>query len=348
MPEPTPEKHLEFIANLQRILDEGQFFATYKYALLMALADLSIERGDDTMASLEFTARDIAEKFISYYWRQALPFPGGPVLMATMDPVHQAAVITRIAEAKEEHGSTLAEFKTSPHRWSTLVTEVARIVVAQPLWKLQTVGGERLSLFYENTGGGGRICLMPGVAASFRKFYGLVRNIVQAEWMRQVRAIPRNRAVLKENSELMEFLFGSDRAPLTEYREILRPYQEYPCFYCGRGDDEKIVVDHFIPWSRYPVDLAHNFVLAHASCNSRKSDHLPALRHLDAWCSRNGTYAAALASAFNAKLLLHDAEASMQVAEWAYGQARSMSAYTWIKAREFEQLLPHQHIAVRW
>ena len=26
-------------------------------------------------------------------------------------------------------------------------------------------------------------------------------------------------------------------------------------------------VDHFIAWSRYPVDLGHNLVLAHNGCN---------------------------------------------------------------------------------
>jgi hypothetical protein len=35
-------------------------------------------------------------------------------------------------------------------------------------------------------------------------------------------------------------------------------------------------VDHFIPWSRYPADLGHNFVLAHDRCINAKSDYLAA------------------------------------------------------------------------
>ena len=31
-------------------------------------------------------------------------------------------------------------------------------------------------------------------------------------------------------------------------------------------------IDHFIPWPRYPIDLGHNFVLAHAGCSSAKAD----------------------------------------------------------------------------
>ena len=42
-------------------------------------------------------------------------------------------------------------------------------------------------------------------------------------------------------------------------------------------------VDHFIPWSRYPRDLAQNFVLAHGACNLDKGDMLSAPAQL--WVS---------------------------------------------------------------
>ena len=34
---PSPEEQVRFIANIERILSEGSFVATYKYALLVAL-----------------------------------------------------------------------------------------------------------------------------------------------------------------------------------------------------------------------------------------------------------------------------------------------------------------------
>ena len=45
-PEP-PDGQIQFLVNLQRLLDEGLFVASHKFALLLALADLSIEMGDD-------------------------------------------------------------------------------------------------------------------------------------------------------------------------------------------------------------------------------------------------------------------------------------------------------------
>ena len=61
---PTAEEQLAFLRSLQRLLDEGSFFASYKYALLHAIADLCIREGDDSGAELELSTSDIAEQFV--------------------------------------------------------------------------------------------------------------------------------------------------------------------------------------------------------------------------------------------------------------------------------------------
>jgi hypothetical protein len=137
--------------------------------------------------------------------------------------------------------------------WTRLITEVGRIVCQMPLWKLQTVGSERLDFLYENTGRGRTITLRPGVAYGFRKFYGLVTELVQGAWARYVRRF--NPEVLGDVADLREFLFGSERANLTEIAPVMRDFQEGQCFYCdGNLTPAATHVDHFIPWSRYPVD----------------------------------------------------------------------------------------------
>ena len=73
---PSPEAQIQFMVIVQRLLDEGPFTASYKFALLLALADLSVEYGDDSGAALDLTREAIAEKFIQYYWRQVMPYAG--------------------------------------------------------------------------------------------------------------------------------------------------------------------------------------------------------------------------------------------------------------------------------
>ena len=70
----SADADLRFLRNFQRLLDEGQFVSTYKFALLQALADLAVERDADHDEGLRLPVSAIAEKFIEYYWRQALPF----------------------------------------------------------------------------------------------------------------------------------------------------------------------------------------------------------------------------------------------------------------------------------
>jgi hypothetical protein len=48
---PTSDEQIRFMVNIQRLLDEGLFTASYKFALLLALAVLSIEQGDDSGAA---------------------------------------------------------------------------------------------------------------------------------------------------------------------------------------------------------------------------------------------------------------------------------------------------------
>ncbi len=71
---PSSDQQIAFLANLQRLLGEGSFVSTYKYCLLMALADVAVERGADDNSELVVTTSQLAEKFIQYYWRQSTPY----------------------------------------------------------------------------------------------------------------------------------------------------------------------------------------------------------------------------------------------------------------------------------
>ena len=51
-PPPSAEEQLAFLSKIQRLYAEGDFTATYKFALLVALADLAVELGHDDGAEL--------------------------------------------------------------------------------------------------------------------------------------------------------------------------------------------------------------------------------------------------------------------------------------------------------
>lgn len=93
----TSIDEVTFLRKLQRLLEEGDFVATYKFALLHALADLSVENEPTAVGTMAISLEQLAAKFIEYYWRQARPYREGALLRQSAG--RQAAVVNRVAEA---------------------------------------------------------------------------------------------------------------------------------------------------------------------------------------------------------------------------------------------------------
>jgi len=335
---PTSDEQIRFMVNIQRLLEEGLFTASYKFALLLALAVLSIEQGDDSGEPLQLTIDAIAQKFVQYYWRQVVPYatPGeATILQQNTD--RQAAIVNLVREARAWYGGSLTAAMRDLAGWRRLVRKVARIVREMPLWRLQRIGAEQLNFLYENQGDGGVIRLLPGIAYCFRKFHALISDLVQGAWVRYVRQ--QNLTLIGETADLQEFLFGSERNNLATVRPVLLDLQHGRCFYCNRGVvGETAHVDHFVAWVRYPVDLAHNFVLADSRCNGKKRDRLPACEHLAAWTERNAQYGAQLCDALSQRGIVGELATSNRVAQWAYAQTEAAHGLTWLRADEMVPL----------
>jgi hypothetical protein len=141
-------------------------------------------------------------------------------------------------------------------------------------------------------------------------------------------------------TDLGSFLFGRERGVLEAYRPILRDVQAGRCFYCHKDLKRSMEVDHFVPWSRYPTDLGHNFVLAHRACNNAKSDHIAAEEHLDVWIAQNREHAAEIDERLAEAALPHDLAASVRITEWAYEQTERASGQVWVAKGVFRHLGP--------
>jgi 5-methylcytosine-specific restriction endonuclease McrA len=153
---------------------------------------------------------------------------------------------------------------------------------------------------------------------------------LRGAWVRYVRQ--QNLKVAGEITDLNEFLFGSERAPLAVVRPVLLDIQQGRCFYCnGTLQPAHTHVDHFVAWARYPVDLGHNFVLADSKCNGRKGDRLPACEHLAAWTERNARFGEQMGKALEERGIVSQLDASNRVAQWAYAQNGSSTRPDMVK-----------------
>ena len=176
------------------------------------------------------------------------------------------------------------------------------------------------------------------MAFCLRAFFELIRDLIEGAWVRFVQKVNANK--LGNVTDLGTFLFGQERASLDAYRPILMDVQHGICLYCQKNLAKQTQVDHFIPWSRYPDDLGHNFVLAHNNCNNAKSDYLAAEKHLAAWAERNRLNQEELQSRLQAAALPCDLSASIQIARWVYQQTEKANGQVWVVEKVLQHLGP--------
>lgn len=340
---PSPERQIHFLQHVQRLFAEGEFSATYKYALILALAELAVERSDDSGGELELPLLAISEKFAELYWRQLAPYSSGqPKTRAGI--LHQnhgvqAAVVQHLIGLYKASGGRLSTARSLAD-WEGGIRAVAGVVRQMPLQHLQVMGG-RLEPFlydYPLPARATAVRLKPGVAYNLRRYQGLIQQLSRAGWVEHIRQVRQNAPMLGQLDDLETFMFGSSRAPLSAVAGVLAPVQDHRCFYCRRRLDGRGEVDHFIPWARYPRDTAHNFVLAHRSCNNDKRDMLAAKSHLEEWMEHIHVREQELGETLTELGFLADLACSTQIANWAYGQSVGTGSMGWVAKGRYEPL----------
>lgn len=334
---PSAEDQLTFLTKLQRLFAEGDFTATYKFALLISLADLAVESGRKDGDALLLNLRQIAERFVGLYWRHVMPYRGDrsdtQALVLSQNAGAQAAVLTAIQNFRAQSNATSVIQARGEPGYASLLTKVASVVSAQPLNYLQNFGGTTDHFLYERTGPG-RVTLKLGVAYCLRRFYPLVQQLACSHWVEHVKSNRQNHVVLGDDADLEEFLFHASRQSLSLVGAELRKLDGARCFYCGHGL-EHADVDHFVPFSLYPRDLVGNFVLAHAGCNRSKSDTLAAKPHLERWMERLMNKGEQLQEIGVSAGMQTDSATLRKVASWGYSSACLSSSRAWLSPSNY-------------
>jgi len=382
IPSNRPEyRPVRLAEKIMAVLAEGGFTATYKYAVLLGLIDLCIE---NTKASGEgptsLTTRLLAEKIVEIYWPHTLGFNHDHksivLLQNASHKDSQAEIIKRIAKFRDHPGSdktiSLTKAKTNAKttsRFEKLVRFVEWKLIEMPLPRLQVYGGKEDRFLYEiawrtkdtegertkklraqvreyqNSEGlsdfDNRILLKNGVGDDLVLLNRLLRPLIHRQWSAKVAKINH----LAEN-KLEEFLFGVDRISTAPVRPILWEVQEGRCFYCEQKSrsEQKMHVDHFIPWSRYPNNAIENLVLAHDKCNGQKKDYLASCDHLNKWTPRmnpESDVAAYLAERAHKKGWESNQQRSASVARAVYFGLPN-DTMLWVKGKVFEEANPEE------
>jgi len=336
---PSAKDQLDFIKWIQRLFSEGDFTATYKYALIIALTDLAVELGEDSDAPLTFSMTSIAEKVAELYWNQTTPFPNpfNEDHILSQNIGRQAFVVNQLVTLRSRGFSSLAKARDSKC-WGKTIKAIANNVYKMPVLHLQNISGGVEEILYKTPTNAIEVTLKPGVGYCLRRYQTLIQRIARGGWLEHVRNNRNNLGVFGPGADLESFMFHADRNVLLPAREFLKDLQDDRCFYCGKKIHDSADVDHFIPWSRYPRDLGHNFVLAHGACNRSKRDWLASQKHLENWFERNIQHDSLIQNSMRDIGFIADLDSSRSIAKWAYAQAVDNDLLTWVSGKSFEPI----------
>lgn len=297
-----PDPTLAFAEKLLSLLDTGSFTTSYKYALLLAIFDVTLERtGFDGRPPRTLSGRELGRRVFELYWPQARPYSERGVLRQSGNRGDLVGKIASLRRALNlpEHASIEDARRADADSVNALEREVVGTVMRYPIPLLQKFGsGQRAVLdpfIYEVAWDASltvaranrddfddRLRLLPGAGHHLTAIVGMARPVVEREWLRYV--ADRNPGSVEE-WQLERHLFGGQRRAPGRLAGPLRELQGGVCFYCGEGST-RWEIDHFLPWARWPDDRLDNLVLAHRRCNNDKRAALAGLGHLRRWSQR--------------------------------------------------------------
>lgn len=308
----------------------------------MALTEISVERWSELRGELRIPLASIAEKFAEFYWPQTLEYSSGiqgsnsGVLAQNLGI--QAAVVNILQELRAK-APTLVAAKKLP-TWPQAIARIARVVRDQPVRYLQNIASTYTPFLYDYPPPPGELVLWADAAANLARYQGLIQQLARAAWIDHIRTNKRNEPILGRLDDLEAFMFGTSRSALEKIGEVLADMDGARCFYCEKSLGKARDVDHFIPWSKYPRDLGHNFVLTHPECNRSKSDTLAARPHLEKWLSRIQNNGLIISREMNGLGVQSDIDCLVSVGRWAYLQGAETRSQGWLRPKQYEAITP--------
>ena len=342
-----------FFEALQGLIANNRINNTYKLALIIAIADLTLSADPLLIvpgAEFRISYDAITERFLELYWPQTKPFQveyrqeedsaplieHSAVLVQGNNNRNPIKILQYIQEFQEAHPTaTTSTLARREGDFTKLVRKSRQVIVGNPLCFMN--GAE--FLFHRDDIGGAVV--MDGLAAlMLRRFHTAVVELAQARWEEQIRR--RNDFVFGTSSmTLRTFLFDQHRQEdLSPVREILLETGEARCFYCGaslaRG---RTHVDHFLPYSIFSLPRIHNFVLACEHCNTSKSNTLAAYDHAEHWVSRNVRLGNDLTAAALAEHFPVDSSGFYGVVRTSYASALLRGEKLWMGGPAAERLV---------
>ena len=258
--------------------------STYKFGFIKAIMD-SLFSGEMTKRGYELSFETLFSRFAENYWNLVTKYH---LKQMRYNGSGELSSLELIFEKMVSKNSILSELD-----FSTLSMEDRKKMVAEVTNKCKknVVGalyGNFDGLLYGFDIAERNIWLNPVAYEFLLKHKFELEKLNYYSWAKYLEKINDGDVLIRVLDKLDAAT--PKRKDLSVYREILRrEFEDNTCFYCGKKIEQKIEVDHVIPWKLVREDRIWNFVLACKKCNTKKNDKIPEKRILIQIMDRNET-----------------------------------------------------------
>ena len=291
----TDEDHMQMF---MRILDQGAKDGTYKFALARALVELCGERDAGSARPREISYKELAERFLRYYWRQECVFHIRQSFQAKPE-----SLVVRGMRGKWGDRGIRDDFDRLDARDKEEVCEQilcnafgsarSRKGIVVPRFQKIKVGPcvEEIQMFYEWDDSEKRITVRDDAFKFLQSHRLILQSAVTHKWARYLERTNGGLPNLIAKVECVGGLPARNSARMREARRAL--YRDgAECFYCRCTLDRRAMrLDHVIPWSFIFDDPLWNLVPSCTACSGRKGNALPDCDAYERLVRRNEEYA---------------------------------------------------------
>lgn len=279
----------------KRVIRECNYTNTYKMAWAKSLIEIALEeKYEKNIIKIEL--KNIANKFIKYYWNQTIFFDliqGSNLIETPLILQYIKRLIneyynytgTRKPERFERVENYIKE--KMPKEYKECLEKTTKTLKADVSWRFIFIDGKAHDEIYKYNKGDDKIEILASNLKILKENYEDLFDIINYRWgliLEKFNNSPRINKKVKIIDE--QEIKRKSLSKFKKYLDLENPNRE--CFICGKHIEEKqLSIDHVIPWSYIYSDDLWNLVYVHQSCNSSKSSSIPNESHIKKLENRN-------------------------------------------------------------
>ena len=258
----------DYLKQLTHIISNGSMENTYKMSWVRSIVE-TCEKEPKKIIHFD----ELSSLIFKYYWNQSIFFnlQQGPNLKKK--PKIQQLVEQKIKEYKTIYGTQPKTFIKVKDKIKIPIEQISSVLTQDVSWRFLVVGKKQFNTYDYDLEKRTIKIFHPEL---IREYSDILYQLINYRWTQKLEDLDGSPRISKK-------IRGVDREN-TPRRQNLKSFHKYldienperRCFITGNKiPDNKLSVDHVIPWSYMYSDDLWNLVYVNSSQNSSKNNRLP-------------------------------------------------------------------------